>query len=401
MDQPFRANRQVLITLLFFIFFMVVGFEMIMPLIVGRYVNTLGFSATAVAFALAARRFSQQGLALLGGTLADHIDIRTLISIGVLMRSIGFAALAFAGSFPRLMVSMVLIGLGGVLFETPYQTAIAALTTEENRSRYYSLSNTIIGIGSTVGPLLGALLLRLDFRAVCFGAASCFMMNFVISHFVMPPITRSGPSHPVGPALRGMAEDRPFLVFTLLMVIFWLAASQIDISFPLRIQELSGRADSVGMMYAVYAAVTAALQYPLVSLMLRRYSPRQIVAIGASMIAGALLLVWFINTTPAFLAVVVLFALGMLLARPNQQALAVAMADPRAMGMYLGFNSLGFAFGSGFGTIIGGVFFDLARKTGLGALPWLLFSAIATLSMLGFVFCRSVGQPRPVKSEAA
>lgn len=252
-----------------------------------------------------------------------------------------------------------------------------------------------------MGPLLGALLLRLDFRAVCFGAASCFMTNFVISLFVMPPITRRGPSHPVGPALRGMVEDRPFLIFTLLMVIFWLAASQIDIGFPLRIQELSGRADSVGMMYAVYAAVTATLQYPLVSLMLRRYSPRQIVAIGVSMIAGALLLVCFADTTPAFLAVVVLFALGMLLARPNQQAIAVAMSDPRAMGMYLGFNSLGFAFGSGFGTIVGGVFFDLARKTGLGTLPWLLFSATATLSMLGFVFCKSVGQSRTAKSEAA
>lgn len=59
MDQPFKANRRGLITLLFFIFFMVVGFEMIMPLIVGRYVNALGFSATAVALALAARRFSQ------------------------------------------------------------------------------------------------------------------------------------------------------------------------------------------------------------------------------------------------------------------------------------------------------------------------------------------------------
>lgn len=43
---------------------MVVGFEMIMPLVVGHYVNTMGLSATALALALATRWFSQQGLAL-------------------------------------------------------------------------------------------------------------------------------------------------------------------------------------------------------------------------------------------------------------------------------------------------------------------------------------------------
>ena len=42
--------------------FMVTGFEMIMPLIIGHYVDDLGFLATKVALALAVRKFSQQGL---------------------------------------------------------------------------------------------------------------------------------------------------------------------------------------------------------------------------------------------------------------------------------------------------------------------------------------------------
>ncbi|BBB89373.1 MAG TPA: MFS transporter [Methylomusa anaerophila] len=392
MAQSSGANHRGLMILLFFTFFMVMGFEMIMPLIIGYYVNTMGFSATAVAFALATRQFSQQGLAMVGGTLADRVDVRTLISIGVLLRSIGFVTLAFAKDFPLLLVSMILTGLGGVLFETPYQTAIATLTTERNRSRYYSLNNTITGIASTVGPLLGTLFLYLDFRAVCFGAAFCFMITFIISRFAMPPVVRVAPSYSVRSSLRAIGKDRPFLMLTLLMIIFWLAASQINLSFPLRIQELSGSADSVGMMFAVYAAVTTVLQYPLVSFMLRKYSPRQIVVIGIFIIAVALLLLSFINTTHMFLAVVVLFTLGFLLARPNQQTMAVAMANPQAMGMYLGVNSLGFALGSGFGAIIGGVFFDLATKTGLSMIPWFLFCAIAMVSMFGFILCKKLGQ---------
>lgn len=367
---------------------------MIMPLIIGHYVYTLGFSATAVAFALTIRYFSQQGLAMFGGALADRFDVRALISIGVLLRVIGFVSLAFTKNFPFLLVSMVLIGFGGVLFEVPYQTAIANLTTEENRSRYYSLNNTIIGLASTVGPLLGVLLLRLDFGTVCFSAAFCFMVTFIISRFAMPAIVRSKPSYSVASSLKAVAKDRSFLMFVLLMIVFWLPASQINITFPLKVQEISGSADGVGMMWAVYAAVTAVLQYPLVSLMLRKYTSRQIVVIGISLITGSLLLVSFVSTTYTFLAVVVLFALGMLLARPNQQTIAVAMADSQAIGMYLGVNSLGFALGSGLGTIIGGVFFDLAKKTALSTLPWFLFGAIAIIAMLGFILNKEIGQPR-------
>ena len=58
-------QRRGLLILLFFTFFMVVGFDMIMPLVIGHYVNNVGLTATAVSVALAIRQFSQQGLAMM------------------------------------------------------------------------------------------------------------------------------------------------------------------------------------------------------------------------------------------------------------------------------------------------------------------------------------------------
>lgn len=380
-----QPNKKGLTILLFFTFFMVIGFEMIMPLIIGHYVNDMNFIATKVAFALAIRKFSQQGLAMIGGVLADRKDIKKIISAGMFLRTIGFTSLAYANNFLALLLSMILIGFGGVLFEAPYQTAIATLTTEQNRSRYYSLNNTIVGIASTLGPLVGAFLLRFDFKIVCFGAAICFMINFFLSMIAMPSIIRTENAIKIKESFKMIKKDKRYIKFTGLMIVFWLVASQIDISFPLRIQEISGNPESVGWMYSIYAAVTAVLQYPLVTYMLKRYSPRQIVVIGVFIISIAIVLVPFIATTEVFLAVVALFTLGMLLARPNQQTIAVTIADPKATGVYLGFNYLGFALGSGFGTIIGGAFFDLANKTGLYKLPWFLFSGIGLIALYGFI----------------
>ena len=188
-------QRRGLLILLFFTFFMVVGFDMIMPLVIGHYVNNVGLTATAVSVALAIRQFSQQGLALVGGALADRFQVRTLISMGVFLRVLGFLALAFSSAYGLLIAAMILIGLGGVLFEMPYQSAIAMLTTDENRPKYYSLNNTITGIASAIAPLLGVALLRLDFKVVCFGAACCFMVNFVLSCTAMPPIMRQAKSY--------------------------------------------------------------------------------------------------------------------------------------------------------------------------------------------------------------
>ena len=46
---------------------------------------------------------------------------------------------------------------------------------------------------------------------------------------------------------------RQYQIFVLLMMVFWLGASQIDITYPLRVQEIYGSADGVGIMYTVYA----------------------------------------------------------------------------------------------------------------------------------------------------
>ena len=387
-------QRRGLLILLFFTFFMVVGFDMIMPLVIGHYVNNVGLTATAVSVALAIRQFSQQGLAMIGGALADRFQVKTLISVGVFLRVLGFLTLAFSSAYGMLIAAMILIGLGGVLFEMPYQSAIAMLTTNDNRPKYYSLNNTITGIASAIGPLLGVALLRLDFKVVCFGAASCFMINFVLSRVAMPPIMRQAKSYAVMPAVKRIAKDRPYQIFVLLMMVFWLGASQIDITYPLRVQEIYGSADGVGIMYTVYAVVMAVLQYPLVALASKRFSSRAAVVIGTGIITAAVLATPFAADVKSFMAIVACYAVGMILARPNQQNIAVSMADTRALGMYLGVNSTAFAIGKGFGTIIGGASFDMAKKYTLENAPWYLYGVLVGTAMIGFMLYKNFGTPK-------
>ncbi len=383
-------QKRALFIIMLFTFFMGMGFDMIMPLVIGHYVGDLHFMATQVALALAMRKFIQQGLSVFGGYLADHVDIKKLIALGVGIRTIGFLMLGFSDTFLMLLFSMFLTGLGGILFETPYQTAIIFLTTQKNRAKYYALNNTLNGVASTAGPLLGALLLAYDFQWVCIAAAACFFVNFLISIFFLPSIYNTSEQIlSIQKSSSILFHDRRYLFYVLMMVIFWLAASQIDISYSLKIQDMTGNAKSVSWIFAIYASLTALFQYPVISVFSRFLNSTQMVVLGMFLLTFVFIDMMFVETLIGLLFNVVLFTFCMLLGRPNQQVLGANLADERCAGFYLGFKGISFALGSGFGNFMGGLFYDLTLGTAYTSYPWLLYAVISCVCSIGFFFAMS------------
>src|ERR1043165_8791686 len=109
--------------LLVYIFFMGMGFMLVMPLVTVHFVKDAGMAAAAVGLALGVRQLAQQGLAVFGGNLADRFGARRIVCLGVLLRAAGFGVLALADHMPALFTAMLLIALGGSLFEPAYQSA--------------------------------------------------------------------------------------------------------------------------------------------------------------------------------------------------------------------------------------------------------------------------------------
>ncbi|RDZ26089.1 MFS transporter [Lysobacter silvisoli] len=376
------ARRRGLNGLLVYTFLMVTGYAMLMPLVAVHYVDRLGFAAAAVGVALAVRQLTQQGLALLGGLLSDRYGARRMICLGVLLRALGFASLAYAQDLPALLWAMVLSALGGALFEAPYQASIAALTTAETRPRYYAASNWVGGVATTLGPLLGVALLRYDFRVVCLVAAACFAANFVVALVWLPKVEMPEPA----PPSRGLGlvwRDRRFVALIALMGLYWFLAVQINLSFPLLAQKLYGGSDGVGLMFAVSAVLTVSLQYVLVRWLERRWSTAQVLVAGVALMSLATGAIGWVSDFAGFLACVAAFALGAVMTRPTQQTLIAGMADPRALGAFLGASSLSLAVGGALGSVAGGWLVDLAGARQWPCLPWLVYCAVGLGCALG------------------
>ncbi|MDD3609429.1 MAG: MFS transporter [Halothiobacillaceae bacterium] len=389
------TRRRGLNVLLVYTFFMVIGFSMLMPLVAVHYVNDLGVAAALVGAALAVRQLTQQGLAIVGGVLSDRFGARLMICLGLLLRALGFASLAFADNVELLFVAMVLSALGGSLFEAPYQAAIAALTTEQNRPRYYAISNWVSGIATTVGPLVGVALLRFEFQVVCLVAAACFVLNIFIAS-QLPPIQSAVAERPFSHGLGLVRRDVPFMVLTGLMMGYWFTAVQMNISFPLLAEQLTGSKDSVGLMFAVNAGLTVILQYPLLRLMERWITTRYILILGVLIMALGTGAVALVQGFEAFLGCVVIVAVGAILVRPTMQTLIANRANPQALGTFLGVSSLSLAVGGAVGNVAGGWLFDVAHVWQWRQLPWLVFGGVGLLSAFGLFLitrrCHSVSR---------
>lgn len=382
--------------LLVYTFFMVLGFAMLMPLVAVHFVSNVGMTATLVGAALALRQLTQQGLAVVGGMLADRFGARPMICLGVLLRAAGFASLAFASDAAWLFAAMAISAVGGALFEAPYQAAIASLTTEGTRTRYYALSNWVMGVASTLGPLAGVALLRWDFRIVCLAAAFCFALNFFVT-LLLPAIEVAPTREPFTGGLRLVTNDRPFLALTLIMTGYWFTAVQMNISFPLQAERLTGSQGSVGVMLAVSAALTVLLQYALVRLLERWLPPARILVAGMALMALGTGAVGLAQNFGVFLGCVAVVATGAVLVRPTLQTLIAEMANPKALGTFLGVSSLSLAVGGAAGNLAGGWLIDVSSAMQAPHLAWTVYGGVGILSTVGVALLtqrRRSGVPR-------
>jgi MFS transporter, DHA1 family, multidrug resistance protein len=396
------AKTRGLYTILADTFLMWGGFFMVIPLLSIYYVERLGWAAASIGVVLAVRQFTQQGLTPISGMLADRLGAKSLICAGLLLRTVGFASMAWADTFPLLILSAVLAALGGSMFESPKSAAVAALTDEANRGRYFALNGVVSQLGLTIGTQVGALLLAFNFSVVALVSAACFFLTFLVTLIFMPSVKVASGTGSLTDGVKLALHDTPFVKFNVLLIGYWFLWVQLSLSLPLAAQNVGGGAETVGWIYAINAGLSIMLQYPLLKLASKWLRPMSVLIVGMVLMAAGLGAIALATDVQGLLVCVVVFALGALLATPSQQTVTANLANPVALGSYFGISSLGLAIGGGLGNLCGGLLYDIGKGMSFPELPWTVFfvvgmGAAAGLSLLWARLRRAERTPAAVQ----
>ncbi|AUQ25388.1 multidrug efflux MFS transporter MdtH [Dickeya zeae] len=359
----------------------ILGFFVVFPLISIRFVDQLGWAALTVGIALGLRQFTQQGLGIFGGAIADRFGAKPMIVTGMLLRASGFAFMALATTPLMLMLSCVLSALGGTLFEPPRNAMVIKLTRPHERSRFFSLLMMQDNAGAVIGALIGSWLMQYNFSVVCWVGASVFVLVALLNALLLPAYRISTTRTPIREGMMRVMRDRRFVVYVLTLTGYFMLGVQVLLMMPIMVNELAGSPSAVKWMYAIEAALSLTLLYPVARWSEKRFRLEQRLMFGLFIMTLSLIPMGMVTSLQWLLGLIALFYIGSIIAEPARETLGASLADARARGSYMGFSRMGLALGGALGYSGGGWLFDTGKALGQPALPWCMLGIIGMLTL--------------------
>lgn len=360
----------------------VLGFFVVFPLISIRFVDQLGWAALIVGIALGLRQLLQQGLGIFGGAIADRFGAKPMIVTGMLLRAAGFATMAMADAPWILWFSCALSALGGTLFDPPRTALVIKLTRPHERGRFFSLLMMQDSAGAVVGALIGSWLLQYDFHFVCWVGAAIFVLAASWNAWLLPAYRISTVRIPMKEGMLRVLRDRRFLTYVLTLTGYYMLAVQVMLMMPIVVNEIAGSPAAVKWMYAIEAALSLSLLYPLARWGEKHFRLEQRLMAGLLLMTLSLLPIGLATSLQGVFTLICCFYLGSIIAEPARETLSASLADPRARGSYMGFSRLGLALGGALGYTGGGWMYDTGRTMNMPELPWLLLGAVGFATLL-------------------
>jgi MFS family permease len=364
-----------------------VGFFAVLPFLAEHLADAIGMAGWLVGLVLGLRTFSQQGLFVVGGALADRYGVRPVVLAGCVLRIAGFGWLGYAERTWSVVGAVLLIGFAAALFSPAVESEVArqAVEWEETgggeRTRVLALFTVAGQVGAFVGPLLGALLLAADFRVTCLAGAGVFVVVLAGHARLLPQHIPGRTRVTAKGGARTLVHNRPFLALCCAYGAYLLAYNQLYLALPAEVERTAGSQAPLAWLFALSSLLVVTAQVPVTRWAGERLDPRRSMAAGLLLIAAGFTAVAVVRPAqltgatgllPA-VALVVLLTLGQVLIAPVARAWVPDLAEPGRLGLYTGALSSV----SGLIVLLGSAATGTLLDAGLpAAVPWLALAAV-------------------------
>jgi MFS family permease len=281
------------------------------------------------------------------GRFSDRRGRRPAIVLGLVGLGLSFIWFGMGSSFAELVAARA---LGGVLASASLPAAFAFasdVSSSEQRSAAMGMIGGAIGLGISLGPLLGGELLSLGLRVPYFASAGIALAGALVVALRMPesltPAVREAQlEHRRWLGERGLTRGRiagvlvPFLTAS-----FLLTAARLAVDVTLRFlvgDRLGSGAAAAGRLMGGMGLVIVLVQGGAIRPLVRHYGDRSLFLGGSALMAAGLLSVGLVSSWPGVIAAGLAVAIGFALHTPTLTAL-LSRAAEGVQGEAQGLNS--------------------------------------------------------------
>jgi MFS family permease len=360
----------------------------------------------------------------LGGWLADFINPRIVLVLGLLVSAAGAAGLAGVHSVWHAFAATGLVGLGAAIIWPAQDTLLSAVVDPAHRSTIFAVRHATMNFGLAVGAAIAGTLARMSslasFQLLYLLDAMTFLAFVPVLLFA--PTVRSFTASQIrnqtpllapkryslrgrwkdqtrSPGFKQVLLDKPFLrLWLVIFLIVAAGAAQLHTAFPYYVTEIGCLgAGSLAGLYAVNACAVVLLQLPVLQIMRGRRRTR-----GLALVCICWAAAWTLSlmggqfssptaTIVFFTSAIIIFAFGETFLSPSAAPLVNDLAPDHLRGRYNGLYVLAWTMGTICGPALTGIMLAKHQATAL-------FSVCILLLLLGAGVTRRVERLAPASS---
>ncbi|MGW7332580.1 MDR family MFS transporter [Streptomyces sp. NPDC054840] len=344
------------------------------------YLTDKGFSTSAAAFALGAYGVGSVVGVLAGGSISDRVGHAWTIVGSMALAGLLTLSLVHLDSLPVVITVAAVIGIAAQAYRPASSALLVEATPEEHHVMVFAVYRMAFNLGTTAGPLLGALLISYSYNLM-FYIDAVTSVGFALFALVLVRTGQAAAPDPGDPQADGRSylavlRDRRYLLFLLALFLNAVVYIQHTSALPLQL-----KADGHGpTFYSTLLSLNAAMVICL-ELLFTKYVQhlpgRFAVALGVGLVGVGMNLYVAGPGMAVFVIATVVWTVGEMIGTPTASAWPGKVAPAHLRGRYIAASAFPMQIGYAVGPVIG-----IAAWQASAASVWWLCGALTAVAVV-------------------
>ena len=367
------------------------GVRVVIPIYIAQAdeIGGLHFSQSDKGFIFLWWALVQSSLPVFAGGFADRYGYKKQIVVAIILKGLGYLMMATQRDFWPFFAGCLLLAAGTAVFKPPIQGTFVKTLTDKTSGVGWGFFYMVINVGAFLGPPLAHFLYGYSWPMVFYGCAVLVNLNLLWLFSYREVDSGADRSTGVWQVLVATAREIlnvRLLAFILIISVFWAVFEQlwdmmpnfivdwIDSSSLARhlpefmLSRNLSRGPQIAQEWVInlnpflIIFLVAPLSWYANRVMRRLTS----IFFGFIFVSLGLYVVGSSMSIYVLLAGIVCFTMGEMMCSPKMREYLAVIAPPDKKALYMGYASIPYAFGWGYGSFLGGQLYERAgEKAGL------------------------------------
>ncbi|MEV6983589.1 MFS transporter [Sphaerisporangium sp. NPDC051017] len=320
------------------------------------YLTNKGFATYGAGLALGAYGVGSVLGVLAGGAVSDRFGYRWTIVASMAGAGALTTLIVVLPSLPLIVAVAAVVGALGQAYRPASSAMLVELTPERQHVMVFAVYRLAFNLGTTAGPLLGALLITYSYDLMFYvdAVTSVLFAVFALSlpHSVAGKDSAKGEDGAGRRSYRGVLADRRFTLFMLALFLNAVVYIQHVSVLPLQVTADGHSPELYAALLSLNAVVVIALELPLTKFV-QRMPARLAVALGVGLVGVGMNLYLAGPAVAMFVVATLVWTLGEIVGTPTVSAYPGQVAPPGMRGRYIAAAAMPMQIGYAAGPVIG------------------------------------------------